>query len=347
VKPLVVRRGFYYVVLMRTLLPLLVLTAFATPALAQPGAPQALTAAVIGSTVTLTWTAPAGAPPQSYVIEAAVVPNGPVIASLPVNGTTLVVPGVPNGVYFVRVRGVSGGVPGAASNEVTVSVASIGCPGPPSPPANVRVFAQGTVISLNWAPPAVGCPATDYIILAGTAPGLSNIAQVNMGGALGISVNAPAGAYFIRVVSTNQFGASAPSPELRAVLATNNFTDTLMPSSVVFFDITFTQTGMFQGRMTWIDPTIDLDLYLATPGCGYPPTGCTVAVSDTTGTNVEQVAFPVTAGETYRLWVDNFSNRPTSFTIENFVGGAGTPVGPGIEASQSGAAPAITKTRPQ
>ena len=62
--------------------------------------PTNLAAAVSGNTVTLTWSGGSG----SYVVEAAVVPGGSIVASLPVSGTTLVVPAVPPGTYFVRVR---------------------------------------------------------------------------------------------------------------------------------------------------------------------------------------------------------------------------------------------------
>ena len=286
----------------------------ATSALAQ-GAPQNLTSAVNGTTVTLNWTSPGGAV-SGYVVEASVVPGGPLVASLAVGGTTLVVPNVPPGVYFVRVRALSGGAQGAPSNEVTVSVTGTGCPAPPLPPQLI-VRATGFNVSLNWGASG-GCAPSSYVLQAGSAPGLADIAQVNAGGQLGLSAVAPAGTYYIRVIGSNAFG-TAVSQELVARVAVNNVTDTVLPGDALFFDVTITQTGTYQGTLVWDDPSIDLDLYLTTPGCPYPPTGCTVAISDRTGVSVEQVSLPVATGQVYRLWVDNFTNRATAFTITNLV----------------------------
>jgi hypothetical protein len=121
---------------------------FATSSLAQV-APQNLAAVVNGTTVTLSWTASAG-PVTGYLVEASVVPSGPLVASLPVGGTTLVVPNVPPGVYFVRVRSLNGGAQSAPSNEVTVSVTGgTGCPAAPLPPQLI-VRATGFNVTLNW-----------------------------------------------------------------------------------------------------------------------------------------------------------------------------------------------------
>jgi len=287
----------------------------ASSALAQVAAPQNLTNVVNGTTVTLTWTAPAGGV-TGYVVEASVVPGGPLVASLAVGGTTLVVPNVPPGVYFVRVRALNGGAQSAPSNETTVSVTGTGCPAPPLPP-QVIVRATGLNVSLSWGSSG-GCAPTSFVLQAGSAPGLSNIAQVNAGGQLGLSAVAPAGTYFIRVIGSNAFG-SAVSQEFVARVAVNNVTDTIFPGDALFFDVTLTQTGTYRGTLVWDDPSIDLDLYLTTPGCPYPPGGCTVAISDATGVSVEQVSLPVTAGQVYRLWVDNFTNRATAFTITSVV----------------------------
>ena len=294
---------------------------FATSSLAQV-APQNLTSVVNGTTVTLSWTASPGAV-TGYLVEASVVPSGPLVASLPVGGTTLVVPNVPPGVYFVRVRALNGAAQSAPSNEVTVSVTGgTGCPAAPLPPQLI-VRATGFNVTLNWGSSG-GCPATSFVLQAGSAPGLANIAQVNAGGQLGLSAVAPAGIYYIRVIGSNAFGSTV-SQELVARIAVNNVTDTILPFDALFFDVTLTQTGIYQGTLVWDDPSIDLDLYLTTPGCPYPPVGCTVAISDATGGTVEQVSTPVSAGQVYRLWVDNFTNRATAFTITNVVA-PGSPV---------------------
>jgi hypothetical protein len=58
------------------------------------------------------------------------------------------------------------------------------------------------------------CPASQYVLSAGTAPGLSNVAIVNLGAALSLSASAPPGVYYVRVVAQNAFGSSGPSNEV-------------------------------------------------------------------------------------------------------------------------------------
>ncbi len=262
--------------------------------------------------------------PTNYVVEASLVPSGTVIATLPVAATSLTVPGVPIGVYYVRVRAVNAGGQSAPSNEVTVTVSG-GCPAPPLPPQLI-VRATGLAVTVSWSS-AGGCAPTSYVLIAGSAPTAGNIVQANMGAQTAVSAIAPAGVYFIRVVGTNAFG-SASSEEMTARVTVNAVTDTIQPFGAVSFDITLTSTGTYQGTLVWNDPSIDLDLYLTTIGCPYPPIGCTVAISDQTGVNSEVVSLPVRTGETYRLWVDNFTNRTTSFTIANAVIAASALVAP-------------------
>ena len=82
-----------------------------------------------GSTVTLSWTAPGGGTAISYVIEASSAPGGlPNLANFSTGNalTTLVVPNVPAGTYYVRLRAVDASGSGAASNEVQLIVAGSG-----------------------------------------------------------------------------------------------------------------------------------------------------------------------------------------------------------------------------
>jgi predicted phage tail protein len=278
-----------------------------------PAAPQNLTQSVSGTTVTLTWNPPLGGGATGYIVEASVVPGGALVASLPVAATSLVVPNVPAGVYYVRVRAVNGAGSSAPSNEVTVSVTgSTGCPAPPLTPQLI-VRATGLNVSVNWSSPG-GCPPSSYTLLAGSAPGLANIAQVNMGGQTGLSAVAPPGTYFIRVVASNAFG-SATSQELTARVAVNAVTETVQPFSALLYDLTLITSGAYVGTLVWDDPGIDLDFYLTSPGCPFPPTACTLVISDSPAGTSEQVVWPVRAGESYRFWIDNLSDRATSFTI--------------------------------
>lgn len=182
-----------------------------------PGSPQNLQVSVTGNTVTLTWSAPAtGGVPTGYIVSAALSPGGAAIATLPVTDTMLIVQSVPNAVYYVHVRGVNIDGTGAASNEVVVSVPSGGssCTTPPNAPTNFNAVVSGSLVTLSWAAPLSGCGATAYSVQAGSAPGLSNLAILNVGSATSLSVSAPVGTYYVRVVALNAFGGSVSSVEI-------------------------------------------------------------------------------------------------------------------------------------
>ena len=246
-----------------------------------PGAPTGLTSVVSGTTVTLTWAAPSiGGVPTGYVVEAAVTPGGPVVATLNHPGLSISVPNVPAGVYYVRVRGINGSGQSAPSNEVVVSVggAGEGCPALPLPPVLI-VRSVGLQANVSWMSSG-GCAPSSYVLYAGSAPGLSDIAVVNAGGSLGLATPAPAGTYYVRVVGTNASG-SAASGELTLRVAANAQTDTALPSTAVGVDVLALQTGLYLGALVWNDPSINLDLFLAASGCPYPlPSGCQLAASN-------------------------------------------------------------------
>ena len=87
-----------------------------------PAAPTNLAASVSGSTVSLTWAAPAGAV-TSYVLEAGTGAGLANLGTLAIGATpSLVVPGVPAGTYVLRVRAVTSAGSGAPSADVVVVV---------------------------------------------------------------------------------------------------------------------------------------------------------------------------------------------------------------------------------
>ena len=192
---------------------------------AAPDAPVNLATIVSGNTVALTWTAPAsGTPATSYLVLASLSPAGAPIAFLPTQTTSLTVTGVPNGVYYVTVRALNAEGASAPSNEVIVVVpgGSGGCNAAPNAPTNFIATVSVDVVALGWAAPASGCAPTGYIIQAGSAPGLSNLAVINVGAATTLTVTAPPGVYYVRVIAVNAVGASAPSAEITVTVATTN-----------------------------------------------------------------------------------------------------------------------------
>lgn len=187
---------------------------------APPGAPLALTGTVSGNIVTLNWSPPTtGGVPTSYLLEASVAAGGPALTTINVPGTSLTVPSVPNGTYYVRVRGVSADGTSSPSNEVTLAVPSggsgggggcVAAPGAPTLTGN----ASGALVSLTWTQSASGCAATGFTVHAGSSPGLSNVTQAHVGANTSLSANAPAGTYYVRVLASNAYGSSAPSNEV-------------------------------------------------------------------------------------------------------------------------------------
>ena len=189
---------------------------------AAPGQPGNLSAVVTGNTVTLTWQPPAaGTPPLGYLVEVALSPAGASVAAFLVIQPTLVVNGVPNGVYYVRVRAGNADGIGGASNEAIVSVPGGGgpCTTVPNAPTGVNAAVSGSTVTLTWQPAATGCPATGYVVQAGSTSGSSNVAVINVGNTSTLAVSAPPGTYFVCVVAVNAAGGSVASNEVTIVVA--------------------------------------------------------------------------------------------------------------------------------
>lgn len=186
--------------------------------------PLNVTATVTGSTVVLVWTAPTlqDAPVLGYVIDVGssanfVMPN---LASLDTGNaaTSLTAPLVPPGTYYVRVRARNAVGFSAPSNEIQVVVGTVTTPGtscPGAPRSLSGNVAAGTV-SLTWLPPLSGTTQW-YIIEAGAAAGLANLANFNTGTTTTTFAQpgVPAGVYYVRVrAAAAGCAASAPANEV-------------------------------------------------------------------------------------------------------------------------------------
>jgi hypothetical protein len=227
-----------------------------------PGAPTALTAFATGATVTLSWTAPSiGGLPAEYVIEAGSAPGLSDLARLSTGNlqTACVARGVPYGEYFLRIRGISIAGTGDASNEVRVVV------GPPGAPTSLSAVVSASTLNLSWTAPAAGGTPTSYVVEAGSASGLADIAKVSTGSTTTTftATGVANGRYFMRVRSTNETGSSPPSNEVLVVIG---------PPA----------PGAPSG-LTWSSAGSSISLTWTTPNTGGAPTSYTIEAGSSTG----------------------------------------------------------------
>ncbi len=87
--------------------------------------------------------------------------------------------------------------------------------GPPDAPEGFQAAVADNAVSLRWSAPASGPSPTGYVIEAGSAPDTANLLQLPLGAVTSFDASAPTGTYYVRVKSTNAYGAGAPTASLR------------------------------------------------------------------------------------------------------------------------------------
>lgn len=280
-----------------------------------PSAPTNLACSVSGGTVALTWAAPtAGDAVMTYRLQAGSGPGLLNLADIQTSSsaTNYTATGVGAGAYYVRVLAMNGAFQSSpASNEVLVTVgAGAGCTasgstpvpsGPLSAPRSLVNAAQSAgTISLTWSAPASGTP-TSYVIVAGSAPGRSDLANFDTGttALTLIAPGVPAGSYYVRVYAKNSAGLSGPSNE------------------VLVYVISFGSD--VQVSLSWDAPSdLDLhvvdplgeDIYYANPSSS---TGGQLDVDSNAGCaidgrQIENVRWSRAPGGSYTVRVDNWDS---------------------------------------
>lgn len=129
-------------------------------AIVAPGVPENMSGSANGSTVNLSWNAPAsGDPPAEYLLEAGSFPGASDIYDASVGNTTgVTATDVGAGTYYVRVRARNAAGTSAPSNEVELVVGGGGaglCSSAPGAPLQLTWSANGSTVTLNWNAPRV------------------------------------------------------------------------------------------------------------------------------------------------------------------------------------------------
>lgn len=179
-----------------------------------PGAPQAPLVMLNGNQATFSWTPPlTGNGPTRYVVSAGSQLGAADYGSFDVGLETGISAVVGPGTYFVRVRAENPIGASASTADQSFSIAAAPPPGPPS--TLIAQVIAGTV-TLTWQAPNSGGLPTTYVLEAGSATGLSDLAAVDLESTTPTIVinGAPQGTYFVRVRAKNAAGLSTPSNEV-------------------------------------------------------------------------------------------------------------------------------------
>jgi hypothetical protein len=179
-----------------------------------PTAPSALVASVFGGLVSLIWQAPALGAVTAYVVE---VGSGPGLVDRYNVRTATAQPQisghVPGGTYYIRVRAANSCGVSPASDEIVLSIGS-----EPQPPRDLTLSFEGALVRITWNVESSTQPVLGFIVEAGSATGLTNLAQFATA-QTSLTVGKPGpGVYFIRVRARGFNGLSAPSDEVILVV---------------------------------------------------------------------------------------------------------------------------------
>ena len=166
-----------------------------------------------GSTATLTWRASAADSledtPTGYVLEAGTSPGLADVATVPVGNVTSFSTEIAAGTYYVRVRAVNE----LGGSHSTTDIALV-APGAPAAPTALSESGEGSTVSLRWTAPQGSAAPVGYIVEAGSEPGLSDLAKLQVASVTEFSTEAPPGIYYVRVRAVNDRGAGPASNEI-------------------------------------------------------------------------------------------------------------------------------------
>jgi len=183
-------------------------------AVMNPGAPQGLVAAVDGAVARLAWHLPVdGGPVSAWQIELGSAPGLNDLAVLRVPANRLAIQGaLYPGRYAARVRSIGAAGEGPASNETIFTVGAVEPCGleVADPPVLLPATVANRLVTLTWRPPT-NIAVRSYRIIVGSAPGLADLATLDVGAVTSFAAVAHPGAYYVTVLAANDCGSGLPS----------------------------------------------------------------------------------------------------------------------------------------
>jgi hypothetical protein len=157
------------------------------------------------------------------VIEAGTAEGRADLAQLIAAGsaTSLWLDDVPPGRYWGRIRTLGDHSLSVPSGELILDVDATRspCNGPPAAPLMLSA-STGLAVELRWTQPDSGSVADLQHIVAGSAPGLADLATIEVPGAVTSFTTSrpPRGIYYVRVQGMNTCGVGAFSNEVRIII---------------------------------------------------------------------------------------------------------------------------------
>jgi hypothetical protein len=106
----------------------------------------------------------------------------------------------------------------SSSTSSTGSGATTSAPGAPGPPLQLTSSVAGSTVTLDWAPPGTGSAPTAYVVEAGSAPGLADLASISSPTPHFVASDVWPGVYFVRVRGMNAAGTGPASNETIAAV---------------------------------------------------------------------------------------------------------------------------------
>ncbi len=174
-----------------------------------PPAPTGYSAQTGGLLAALSWSVSPGA--TGYFLEAGSAPGLANLLAAGVGNVTTFAATAPAGTYYTRLRALN--ACGASGPSVEVPI-TLGCSPGAVVPSGLNVAQSAAAVLFSWLPPL---GAVSYRMQVGTAPGATNVADVNVGGGTALAVSlagVPPGVYYVRVSAVSACGVGAPSNEV-------------------------------------------------------------------------------------------------------------------------------------